>query len=114
MEKMMNTDAPIVRRSVGKVMPIMKLKNHDDKLPIDIATGRGPTSKSSEEEILFWKHVVWNENSNITASSKERNRSESNLVDENVPKQGNDTESRKNRWTFLKMVGKDKFLWTLA
>lgn len=43
----MNTDAPSVFWRVGKVMPTMKLKNQDDKLPIDIATGRGPTSKSS-------------------------------------------------------------------
>ena len=28
-------------------MPIIKLQLHDDKLPIDIATGLGDTSKSS-------------------------------------------------------------------
>lgn len=48
MANITNTKAPSDFWSVGKVIPIMKLQNHDDKLPIDIATGRGTTSKSSE------------------------------------------------------------------
>lgn len=36
--------------NVGNVIPTMKLNVHDDKLPNAIATGRGPTSKSSEKK----------------------------------------------------------------
>jgi hypothetical protein len=35
---------------MGNVIPIMKLQNHEDKLPRAMAVGRGPTSKSSDKE----------------------------------------------------------------
>lgn len=46
---MRKTDAPSSFWNDGNVIPIMKLQNHDDKLPIDIDTGRGPTSNSSAQ-----------------------------------------------------------------
>lgn len=46
---MRKTEAPRSFWKVGNVIPITKLKNQDDKLPIDIATGRGPTSNNSAQ-----------------------------------------------------------------
>lgn len=44
-----NTKEPQAFCRLGKVMPIKKLQLQEDKLPIDMATGRGDTSKSSKK-----------------------------------------------------------------
>lgn len=41
------TKAPQALERGGKAMPIIKLQAQEAKLPIDMATGRGATSKSS-------------------------------------------------------------------
>lgn len=90
---MIKTEAPRSFCNVGNVIPIMKLKNHDDKLPIDIATGRGPTSNSSAQlKIeLVNKSISFDETFVLTTATEERYWTESDLVDKNVPQESDDT-----------------------
>lgn len=46
-EKGRKTKAPQALCKLGKAMPTMKLQVHDDRLPMDMATGRGATSNNS-------------------------------------------------------------------
>lgn len=94
--KMMKTEAPIDFCRIGKVMPIMKLQNHEDKLPIDMATGRGPTSKSSANQKFHENFSFFLTLFHFTASTEERNRTQTNLIHENVAKQHYYTHYRQN------------------
>lgn len=47
MEKGRNTKAPQAFWRLGNAIPIIKLHDHDERLPIDIATGLGAISNNS-------------------------------------------------------------------
>lgn len=50
-EKGRKTKAPHALERLGKAIPITKLQDQEAKLPIDMATGLGATSKSSARKI---------------------------------------------------------------
>lgn len=97
---MKKTDAPRALWSVGNVIPIAKLQNHDERDPIDIAIGRGPTSKSSVERD-HWNLLTFVKSFKLTASAEKWNWTQADLVDKNVTQECDNAQSGKDRRTFL-------------